>query len=43
MRYQKPVVIDYGTLEQLTAGGQNGSATDKDFPAHTPRSQLTFS
>lgn len=43
MKYEAPKVVDYGTLVQLTAGQQTGDFTDKDFPAHTPRGDLTFS
>ena len=43
MTYEAPKVVDYGTLTQLTAGGQTGQYTDKAFPVHTPKSELTFS
>jgi hypothetical protein len=43
MRYEAPQVIDYGTLVELTAGQTNGNFTDRDFPAHTPKDDLTFS
>ena len=43
MTYQAPKVVDYGTLTQLTAGGQTGDYTDRDFPVHTPKQDLTFS
>jgi hypothetical protein len=43
MTYEVPQVKDYGTLVELTAGQANGDFTDKDFPAHTPKSDLTFS
>jgi hypothetical protein len=43
MGYETPQVKDYGTLVELTAGQQTGNFTDADFPAHTPKSDLTFS
>lgn len=43
MEYQPPKITDHGTLTELTAGQQNGSQTDRDFPAHTPKQDLTFS
>jgi hypothetical protein len=43
MVYEAPQVRDYGTLVQLTAGQADGEATDADFPAHTPKKDLTFS
>jgi hypothetical protein len=41
--YEKPLVVDYGELTELTAGHGTGFALDKDFPAKTPFHQLTFS
>ena len=41
--YEKPVVADYGDLTELTAGLGVGSHLDRDFPRHTPKTQLTFS
>jgi hypothetical protein len=43
MTYEAPQVKDYGTLVQLTAGQTSGNFTDKDFPVHTPKQDLTFS
>lgn len=41
--YEKPLVVDYGELTELTAGHGTGFAIDKDFPAKTPFHHLTFS
>jgi hypothetical protein len=41
--YEAPKVVDYGDLVELTAGGNTGQFTDADFPAHTPKDDLTFS
>jgi hypothetical protein len=41
--YETPQVIDYGTLEQLTAGQSDGNFTDRSFPVNTPKRDLTFS
>jgi hypothetical protein len=43
MSYEAPKVTDYGTLVQLTAGQTDGDFTDRDFPVHTPKQDLTFS
>ena len=43
MTYQTPEVLDYGSLTQLTAGQRDGNFTDRAFPAHTPKQDLTFS
>lgn len=43
MSYAPPKVVDYGTLEQLTAGQSDGDATDRAFPVNTPKRDLTFS
>ena len=43
MDYQAPVVIDHGTLVELTAAMTDGDVTDRDFPAGTPKGDLTFS
>lgn len=43
MTYERPQIKDYGTVAQLTAGGQNGENLDAAFPVGTPRSDLTFS
>jgi hypothetical protein len=41
--YEKPVVVDYGDLRELTAAGSIGAHTDRDFPRSTPPTQITFS
>ena len=41
--YEKATIVDYGDLNELTAGMGAGNHLDRDFPRHTPRSQLTFS
>jgi len=43
MTYEAPKVVDYGTLVELTAAQQDGDFTDRDFPVHTPKNDLTFS
>ena len=43
MAYEAPKVVDYGSLAALTAGQTNGDTTDRNFPANTPKSELTFS
>ena len=43
MLYEAPEVVDYGTLAELTAGQTDGEFTDRDFPANTPKRDLTFS
>ena len=43
MDYEEPTVVDYGTLVELTAAQQDGNFTDRDFPANTPKEDLTFS
>jgi hypothetical protein len=43
MNYEAPKVIDYGTLVELTAAQSDGDFTDRDFPVHTPKNDLTFS
>lgn len=43
MEYEAPVVVDYGTLVELTAAQQDGNFTDRDFPVNTPKQDLTFS
>lgn len=43
MSYEAPKVVDYGTLVQLTAGQSDGNYTDRAFPTHTPKKDLTFS
>lgn len=41
--YEAPRIRDHGGLTDLTAGQTNGNVTDRDFPAHTPKQDLTFS
>ena len=41
--YEAPVVIDYGDLNDLTGGSNDGYQLDSDFPVHTKKSDLTFS
>jgi hypothetical protein len=41
--YEPPEVTDYGSLAEITAGQPSGGFTDKDFPAGTPKGDLTFS
>jgi hypothetical protein len=43
MNYEKPTVVDYGELTQLTAAQSTGAHTDATFPTNTPFTQLTFS
>ena len=43
MDYQKPTVMDYGKLTDVTAQQQDGDSTDANFPIHTPKKDLTFS
>jgi hypothetical protein len=43
MDYQSPQVVDYGRLTDLTAAQHDGNFTDRDFPAGTPKGDLTFS
>ncbi|MEA2440593.1 MAG: hypothetical protein QOH76_2017 [Thermoleophilaceae bacterium] len=43
MSYEAPQVKDYGTLVELTAAQSTGQFTDRDFPTHTPKDDLTFS
>jgi len=41
--YEAPVLRVEGSLLDLTHVLQNGDFTDKDFPIHTPKADLTFS
>jgi hypothetical protein len=41
--YEKPRVVDYGDLVELTAEGSDGDCLDADFAAGTKKSSLTFS
>lgn len=43
LTYEKPTVVDYGDLVELTAGGVDGDCLDADFVAGTKRGALTFS
>jgi hypothetical protein len=42
MAYEAPRIVDYGTLVELTAQQADGNRTDRDFPIHTPKEDLTF-
>jgi hypothetical protein len=41
--YEAPKVTDYGSLTDITAGQAAGGFLDANFPANTPKGQLTFS
>ena len=41
--YEAPRVVDYGTLTDVTAANTTGEFLDADFPAGTPKGDLTFS
>jgi hypothetical protein len=41
--YETPLIADHGDLAELTAGNAEGESTDKSFPVHTPKKDLTFS
>lgn len=41
--YEQPTIADYGDLVELTAQQTDGDFLDADFPAGTPRGDLTFS
>ncbi len=41
--YEKPRIVDYGDLVELTAQSGDGNFLDADFTALTMRSDLTFS
>ena len=43
MQYESPAVLDYGTLQDVTAAQTDGNFLDADFPAGTPKDELTFS
>jgi hypothetical protein len=43
MDYVEPKIVDHGALVEITAMMQDGEYTDRDFPANTPRGELTFS
>jgi hypothetical protein len=42
-KYETPRIEDHGGLAELTAGSKSGYWTDKEFPVHTPKDQITFS
>jgi hypothetical protein len=42
MEYEKPKVVDYGDLVELTAGRHDGNWLDASFPINTPKRKLTF-
>jgi hypothetical protein len=41
--YEAPRIVEQGNVAELTGMHSTGGYTDKAFPAHTPRSELTFS
>ena len=41
--YEAPHVVDFGDLVALTAGVSDGCDLDSNFPAGTPKRNLTFS
>lgn len=41
--YEKPVLREQGSIEQITKGGRDGFSLDANFPIGTPFSDLTFS
>jgi hypothetical protein len=41
--YERPTIVDYGSLRELTAAQVTGAHTDANFPSGTPQDQLTFS
>ncbi len=43
MEYEKPTVVDYGELTELTAAAGTMNHLDHAFPTNTPFSSLTFS
>jgi hypothetical protein len=43
MGYEAPKVTDLGDLVEITAAHTNGNFLDRDFPAGTPKNELTFS
>ena len=42
-KYRKPVLKTLGSIQQITAGSQDGAFTDAAFPQKTPMDELTFS
>lgn len=43
VEYEAPRIEDHGDLAELTAGTSSGEFTDKAFPVHTPKKEITFS
>jgi hypothetical protein len=43
LQYEEPKIVDYGSLQDLTAALSSGAFTDASFPSHTPQSLITFS
>jgi hypothetical protein len=41
--YEKPRIVDYGDLVELTAASGSGEFLDADFPAGTKWGDVTFS
>lgn len=41
--YEKPRIVDYGDLVELTAATGDGDYLDATFPTGTKRGDLTFS
>jgi hypothetical protein len=40
--YDKPEIVDYGDLVELTAGASTGKFLDATFPVGTAAADLTF-
>lgn len=43
IEYEKPMIVDYGDLTELTGGDLVGTSLDQAFPAGTPFDDLRFS
>ena len=43
VEYERPDVVDYGDLVELTAGNSDGESLDQTFQVGTLKSNLTFS
>ncbi|MBI5105241.1 MAG: putative RiPP precursor [Solirubrobacterales bacterium] len=43
LTFEKPSIVDYGDLTELTALQKDGGALDAAFPPGTPKGDLTFS
>lgn len=41
--YKAPIIIVEGSVKELTLGSATGKKLDKNFPAGTPFTSLTFS